>query len=243
MSRRIFRTDPELDQFLIRSFGKNKLSNIPLRVYRNKRKRMLFEKVMASFHKHPTRKCINWYTYNDVYQLTKKYEGILKKHHVGRKDRVCWDAPKSPHWPAVLLATWMRGAVFVPLNHGNQLLNDHIVRTVKPKVILNDKVVGLYQYIDVSDEEYVDADSASTILFTSGTASQPKGVVISHKNIWTNLHQICRRGVMILTIQIPHFPSCRGIIVMGWCVRCCSFCQKVPTSMSQPIKGRRSLGK
>lgn len=175
---------------------------------------MLFEKVVASFHKHPTRKCIDRCTYNDVYQLMKKYAGLLRDHHVGRKDRVCWDAPKSPHWPAVLLATWMRGAVFVPLNHGNPLLNDHIVRTVRPKVVLSDKVVGLSVPRDCPEEDVeVGEDSPSTILFTSGTASQPKGVVLSHKNIWTNLQQIRRR----VGDDIDHTDSAFSILPWHHC--------------------------
>ncbi len=87
---------------------------------------MLFQKILTSFQKFPTKKCIDCYTYNDVYKLVKKYDKLLKDHHVNKKDRVCWDAPKSPHWPAIMLATWMRGAIFVPFNHGNPLLNDHL---------------------------------------------------------------------------------------------------------------------
>ena len=147
---------------------------------------MLFQKILTSFQKFPTRKCIDRYTYNDVYQLVKKYDKLLKDHHVNKNDRVCWDAPKSPHWPAVMMATWMRGAVFVPFNQGNSLLNDYIIRTVKPKVILTDH---LADGIDTGDHHLLESvlettmDSASTILFTSGSTSQPKGVVLSHKNI------------------------------------------------------------
>lgn len=177
---------------------------------------MLFQKILTSFQKFPTRKCIDRYTYNDVYQLVKKYDKLLKDHHVNKNDRVCWDAPKSPHWPAVMMATWMRGAVFVPFNQGNSLLNDYIIRTVKPKVILTDH---LADGIDTGDHhllEYVQEttmDNASTILFTSGSTSQPKGVVLSHKNIWTNIQQISHR----VGDDIDHTDSAFSILPWHHC--------------------------
>lgn len=179
---------------------------------------MLFHQILKNFKRFPTRKCINHHTYNDVYQLVKKYDALLKDHNVGKKDRVCWDAPKSSHWPAVMLATWMRGAVFVPFNQGNPLLNDHIVRTVKPKVILNDRVVdhvnGLNHLPILSEcQNEVNEDNASTILFTSGSTSQPKGVVLSHKNIWTNLQQIHQR----MGDDIDHTDSAFSILPWHHC--------------------------
>lgn len=178
---------------------------------------MLFQQMLKSFQKFPTRKCIDRHTYNDVYQLVKKYDVLLKDHHVGKKDRVCWDAPKSPHWPAVMLATWMRGAVFVPFNQGNPLLNNHIVRTVKPKVILDDRVVGEIEGHDLpilsECHREVKEDSISTILFTSGSTSQPKGVVLSHKNIWTNLQQIQQR----VGDDIDHTDSAFSILPWHHC--------------------------
>jgi len=176
---------------------------------------MLFPKIFSSIQKYPTRKCINGHTYNDLYRFVKQYDWLLTDLDVGKKDRVCWNARKSIHWPAVMLATWKRGAVFVPLNHGNSLLNKHIIQTVKPKTVLTEDDVKHVDYHLPSGTELppISMDTASTILFTSGSTHQPKGVVLSHKNIWTNLEQISHR----IGDDINHTDSAFSILPWHHC--------------------------
>jgi len=152
---------------------------------------MLFQNFLTSVQRYPARRCIDRFTYNDIYRLVKKYNWLLEERGVGRGDRVCWNAKKSAHWPAVIMAIWMRGAIFVPFNQGNPLLNEHIRRIVKPKAVLSDNMnMKTPRNPHLRLPEFDGSESASTILFTSGTTNQPKGVVLSHKNIMTNLDQI-----------------------------------------------------
>jgi long-subunit acyl-CoA synthetase (AMP-forming) len=153
------------------------------------------------------------HTYNDLYRLVKQYDGLLTGLGVGKKDRVCWDACKSIHWPAVMLATWKRGAVFVPLNHGNVLLNKQIISKVKPKAVLTDGDVKDTQPTMVPEPPPISMDTASTILFTSGSTHEPKGVVLSHKNILTNLEQISHR----VGDDIDHTDSAFSILPWHHC--------------------------
>ena len=179
---------------------------------------MLFHRIALGFRKYPTRKCIDEYTYNDVYNLIKKYDILLENLNVVKNDRVCWNAPKSVHWPALMMALWKRGAIFVPFNQGNPNLNDYIIKSVQPKFIMDDKMVESVAYdkthpAPLDEIKEVNWDTPSTILFTSGSTSQPKGVVLSHKNIASNLQQISSR----IREDIDHTDSAFSILPWHHC--------------------------
>ncbi|MBP2639853.1 MAG: Acyl-(acyl-carrier-protein)--phospholipid O-acyltransferase [Firmicutes bacterium] len=58
---------------------------------------------------------------------------------------------------------------------------------IKLQIGLADKLTGLYKYLLGERAER----DGSLILFTSGTESKPKGVVLSHKHILANINQSC----------------------------------------------------
>lgn len=133
----------------------------------------------------------------------------LKNNGVEKGDRIAVSGKNSPEWGTVFLAGMFAGAVVCPMDyalHEKELEN--LLATAKPKFFFVDeekfsdfdskshgfKVCSLspkyperYVY-NLKAELEMDShanseDDLAVILFTSGTTGNPKGVMLTHKNL------------------------------------------------------------
>jgi acyl-[acyl-carrier-protein]-phospholipid O-acyltransferase / long-chain-fatty-acid--[acyl-carrier-protein] ligase len=66
-------------------------------------------------------------------------------------------------------------------------LNIVDVQDVKQTVSKSDKLLGLVKYLQKTESK---ATTNELILFTSGSESKPKGVILTHRNIFANIQQV-----------------------------------------------------
>jgi len=149
-------------------------------------------------------------TYKELYDLSKKVSLFLKDQGVKKGDNVLLLAPNSPFWVAVFFGALMRGARIVPLNV--QSTHDFVLRAFKQT---HAPILFKYQLfknsfpkkLKVFDIDFLDElvesfapshykpvkiadDDLAQILYTSGTTGAPKGVMLTHKNIGSNVRTI-----------------------------------------------------
>ncbi len=168
------------------------------------------------------------FTYADFAQSVKKFRNRLYKLGVREGDRVAIFSRNSAEFVFAYFATASLGAINVPINF--QLSNPEtafILKNSEAKLLLTYQNLDLEEYFaegnfavpqyDIStfgDEDFeidapelsadFDENSPCVIIYTSGTTGNPKGAVLSHKNLIHNTKQCsvfkCHRECKVLCV-------------------------------------------
>jgi acyl-CoA synthetase (AMP-forming)/AMP-acid ligase II len=183
-------------------------------------------------------------TFADVELRARRLAAGLRGRGVGPGDVI---ALQLPNWMEAAVSFWASaflGAVVVPIVHfyGRKELT-HIISTARPKVFITAREFGRMQFlpdlcadipivglVDESFDELLDdsplvgtlrTDPASPALiaFTSGTTSNPKGVVHSHQTLGFETRQLLEnypkdRGRQLTATPVGHFIGMLGAFLI-----------------------------
>ena len=149
--------------------------------------------------------------YARIIQEANRLARELESRGIGKGDAVLLLGENSPEWIIAFFGCLLRGAVIVPLDHGSTLeFVSRIAREVNAKLIFRsrtlpvpdclmhgivlDSVRELTAHRDFSlyPAASLSRNDTLEIIFTSGTTSEPRGVVISHGNVLANIEPIER---------------------------------------------------
>ena len=149
------------------------------------------------------------YTYSDVGKFATGLIAQLKSLGIRKGDKVAILSENRPEWPISYLAVTSMGAVAVPLDSlGTEYDLKGIIGHSEAKgVIVSDKFYDSIKdapnikFIISMDKDFdglkdkasedfgynVNPDDLAAIVYTSGTTGIPKGVMLTHKNIMSNV--------------------------------------------------------
>ena len=150
---------------------------------------------------------LRW-SYRETIELASQFARELQERRIGRGDRVVIWGNDSAEWVAGFLGCLLRGVVVVPMDRigsaeftmrvANQVdarltlcSRELASQSIRPEIVLEDLPASIAHHSRSPYEaEDLKPDDAVEIVFTSGTTADPKGVVISHRNILANIEPL-----------------------------------------------------
>jgi long-chain acyl-CoA synthetase len=146
------------------------------------------------------------YSYKQVAEITNALRARLRAAGIAKGDAAILWSESRPGWVAALWACLLEGVIVVPVDPQSSVdLVARIGAKATPKVhLVGERVAGIDAlYWKLSDIEEstdpspvsdvaLDIDDVAEIVFTSGTTAEPKGVVITHRNLLANLEPVAR---------------------------------------------------
>src|SRR5512138_2717831 len=153
-------------------------------------------------------------TFNQLLYAISQYSLLLdcKPHQ-----RIVIFSENRPEWIIALYSIWKKGGIVVPVDVlSSQDDLDYIIHDSNPyaiccsrekseqvsTAIAHSKVesrILIFEDFHVPEDVQVEedfqiekSDETALILYTSGTTGNPKGVMLSFQNIYTNLRAVCQ---------------------------------------------------
>jgi long-chain acyl-CoA synthetase len=151
------------------------------------------------------------WTYRLTLELAFRFARELKNRNIGKGDRVVLWGANSPEWVAAFFGCVVRGVVVVPMDRiAAPDFMQRVARDVQAKLIvcsaslvhaaehwphLEFEVLSeILGQLPATDDSAVAlaSDDIAQIVFTSGTTAEPRGVVLTHRNLLASLGPIER---------------------------------------------------
>ncbi len=166
------------------------------------------------FNKYKEKECLVFkkeyrterFTYERIYLRAKQFSSFLEKKGLKKGDRVLIYAYNCPEWVIAYFGCIISGIIVVPVDFNS---TNEFVRGIMNRVMGKLLICSKYKSLQLKDKEVyiedfdlgnnkikepiaVKEDDIVEIMFTSGTTSAPKGVVLTHKNIISNVKSITK---------------------------------------------------
>lgn len=148
-------------------------------------------------------------SYGELATLAGRFAAEIERRGVAPGERVMLWGQNSPEWVGVFFGCLLRGVIAVPLDAaGSSAFAERVAKDIAPKLVVGDRSLLTILRVDAprllfSDlaaqlpqeptfavSATVNAQTPFQIIFTSGTTSEPRGIVHTHRNVLASLEPI-----------------------------------------------------
>ena len=158
----------------------------------------------------PVFRYLRW-TYARLWDESGQVATLLQRRGLRKGDQVILWGPNSPHWVLIFFGCLRAGIIVVPLDLRSA--PDYVARVISrvdPKLAFTsrftpkgDVELGVpemaFEELEAAisglpqpQDAHIDPDDLAEIMFTSGTTGDPKGVMLTHRNLTANIEGISR---------------------------------------------------
>ena len=163
------------------------------------------------------------YRYDEVASKARAFAARLREAGLAKDDRVIFYGENRPEWIIALWGCLLEGVIAVPIDYrsspefvervdkivGGRLIltGDEVTLPDSPKIWkLASLDVASAQPSALAPAPAIDGNQTAEIIFTSGATAEPKGVVITHRNILANIVPVEGEVRKYLKYGKPFFP-------------------------------------
>jgi long-chain acyl-CoA synthetase len=176
------------------------------------------------------------FSYREVGELARRFAGRLRDQGLRKGDKAVFFSENRPEWIVAFWGCLLEGVIVVPIDFRSSLgFLERVSHIVEARLVLvGQEVPGPAETIGapvwkliqaiagdgaavgaelarpssppVHREPPITADDIAEIIFTSGATADPKGVVITHRNILANIVPVEREVVKYRKWGRPFFP-------------------------------------
>jgi long-chain acyl-CoA synthetase len=133
---------------------------------------------------------VNRWSYARLAQEARRFARELQERDIGYGDRVLLSGENSPEWASAFWGCCLIGAVVVPLDKSSTAeFVSAVAKQTDAKLLVVDLQIQQIRGQDNSPvaTAEINEETIVEIIYTSGTTSEPKGVVLTHRNLLANL--------------------------------------------------------
>jgi long-chain acyl-CoA synthetase len=167
------------------------------------------------------------YSYGQVAEAARAFAARLDAAGIGRGDTVAIWAENRPEWIIAFWGCLLNASILVPIDYrASASFLSRVADIVDARVLLVGEAVDhdaiesarpIWSLVDLRSDRIenrgrvtpapdVTADDTAEIIFTSGATADPKGVVITHRNILANIVPIEREIAKYRRYMRPFLP-------------------------------------